>query len=368
MKKCLLVTTDYPPQRGGVAGYWSRVSESMPSDRWQVLTSVSAKSGDDQGAQVWRKPLLGLLIWPRWLRGACTTYETYKATKSELIVAAQLLPVGSMAYLLHKFFRIPYVVQVYGMDLALARQHPRKARLAKRVLLSAQAIIANSEATAALLADFSVPNERVTVVYPVPRQPEHDAVRIERLRQQHQLQGKRVILTVGRLVERKGQDKTLEALTMLASTLNDLVYVIVGDGPYRQPLEQQANRVGVQTLFLGEVSDADRDAWINLCEVFVMPSRALPGDMEGFGMVFLEAGACAKPVVAGNSGGVAEAVMDKQTGLLVDPNSALAISEAIKLLLNDAAMAKRLGQQAQKRYQEYWNWSNMVERLKQRLV
>lgn len=368
MRKCLLVTIDYPPQRGGVATYWERVTASMPIDQWEVLTSIRAKGETDVVGLVYRKPLLGILIWPRWLRGVWTTYAAYRSTRSELIVAAQVLPVGAMAYVLHKLFRIPYIVQVYGMDLALAKQHPRKARLAKRVLGAAKSVIANSEATAQLLTDFSVPKERVTIVYPVPSKPMHDTNRIEQLRLEHELQGKRVVLTVGRLVERKGQDKTLEALAILSQSIKDLVYVIVGDGPHRQYLEQQADTLGVKTLFLGEVSNADRDAWLHLCDVFVMPSRSLPGDMEGFGMVFLEAAACAKAVVAGNSGGVSEAVMDKQTGLLVDPNSVTEISDAMKRLLNDTMLTKQLGEQAQKRYQEYWSWNVMVERLKQRLV
>lgn len=359
---------DYSPQRGGVAAYWARVSDSMPADHWTVLTSVRQTTATSDRARVYRKPLLGVLIWPRWLRGVWTVFKTYRATQSELIVAAQVLPVGTMAYVLHQLFGIPYIVQVYGMDLALAKQHSRKHQLATRVLQAAQAVIANSQATAALLSEFSVDQQRIEVVYPVPTPPVYDAQQIERVRVQHQLQGKRVILTVGRLVERKGQDKTLEALATLASSHDNLIYVLVGDGPYRPILEQKASALGVQTVFVGEVADAERDAWMNLCDVFAMPSRALPGDVEGFGMVFLEAAAGGKAVVAGDSGGVREAVFDKETGLLVDPLSVPAIADAIKQLLVDTPLAKNMGEQARKRYREYWSWNVMIDRLKGRLV
>lgn len=367
MKKSLLVTLDYPPMRGGVASYWARVTASMPSDRWQVLTSVPGDRARPSN-QVIVSPLLGSLIWPRWIRGLWSTYRVYGQTHSELLVAAQVLPVGTIAYMLHKLFGVPYVVQVYGMDLALAQQNPRKARLAKKILQSAQAIITNSVATARLLEPFDISNDRVEIVYPVPESPQFNAEAVEKLRVQNQLQGKRVVLTVGRLVERKGQDMTLQALASLSSTVQDLVYVLVGDGPYRPELERRASQLGVNALFLGEVEDKERDAWLRLCDLFVMPSRALPGDVEGFGMVYLEAGACGKPVIAGNSGGVGEAVLHGETGLLVDPNSVSEIASAISQVLHDPELAKRIGMQAQKRYDQYWNWSAMIERLKSRLV
>src|SRR5262249_14775190 len=131
-----------------------------------------------------------------------------------------------------------------------------------------------------------------------------------------------VILTVGSLVERKGQDMIIRALPLIANAVPGVSYLIVGDGPYKANLKTLVTSMGLQdrVVFTGRVSDEELPEFYALSDVFAMPSRACldSNDVEGFGMVFLEAGATGKPVVAGRSGGIEDAVVDGVTGLLVD--------------------------------------------------
>jgi phosphatidylinositol alpha-1,6-mannosyltransferase len=366
MKKTLLVTTDFFPNHGGVSAYWSRVCRSLPAKTLTVLTDVRGATTDHQDILV--RPLLSSWFWPRWIKGVFVIRRAAKEQSCEQVLAAQLLPVGSMAYVLYLFTRMPYVVQVYGMDLAQAMQYTRKQWLAGKILRSARAVIANSESTAKLVRQCAGQKIPVSVVYPLPEISAAKQIEIDKLRQRHKLDGKRIILSVGRLVPRKGQDQLIDSMREITRLYPDAVCVLVGDGPDRGRLQRLAEEAGLSIVFAGAVDAAERDAWLSLCDVFVMVSRDVPGDMEGFGMVYLEAGAFAKPVVAGRSGGAIEAVDDEKTGILVDPESKEALTGAILSLLQNPSLAKQLGEEGRRRVLFKWNWESMMERFKQNFL
>jgi len=155
-------------------------------------------------------------------------------------------------------------------------------------------------------------------------------------------------VTVARMQERyKGHDMLVRALALVRAKVPDVQWVVIGDGPLRPAIEQMARSYGVSDScrFLGTVGDQERDQWLRRARLLAMPSR-LPARGragEGFGIAYLEAGAYGKPVVAGNVGGALDAVIDGETGLLVDPLEPLAIAGAITSLLQDERLAARLG-------------------------
>jgi phosphatidylinositol alpha-1,6-mannosyltransferase len=175
----------------------------------------------------------------------------------------------------------------------------------------------------------------------------------------------RILLTVGRLVERKGQDMVIRALPKIISHIPNLKYRIVGEGPYRTRLEQLAKELGVDTYveFIGAVEDTELIREYKSCDLFIMPSRESPNDAEGFGIVYLEANACGKPVIGGRSGGVPEAVLDNQTGLLTNPTDVEEIANSVVRLLNDPLLAKRLGEQGKERVLKEFTSNYMAERV-----
>jgi phosphatidyl-myo-inositol dimannoside synthase len=180
------------------------------------------------------------------------------------------------------------------------------------------------------------------------------------------------ILTIARIEERyKGHDVMVRALALVLAKVPDAEWVVIGEGSLRPSLEALARGYGVErsVRFLGRVEDEERDAWLRRARLLAMPSRLPAGPFagEGFGIVYLEAGAYGKPVVAGNVGGALDAVRDGETGLLVDPLDSLAVADAISSLLLDDALAQRLGAAGRRRAQEH-TWTLVAERVQRRLL
>ncbi len=176
------------------------------------------------------------------------------------------------------------------------------------------------------------------------------------------------LLTVARLVRRKGHDQVLRTLPRLVASFPRLRYVICGTGDdgYQQELAGLAAELGVTDAvhFTGLVSDDDVVSLYRASDAVVMPSRSMPrtGDTEGFGITFLEANACEKPVVAGAEGGVIDAVEHEVTGLLVDPRSIDALGEALAHLLTDPDERARMGRAGRTRVEQGFSWSAVAER------
>jgi phosphatidylinositol alpha-1,6-mannosyltransferase len=259
--------------------------------------------------------------------------------------------------------RVPVVLSVHE----LRRKRRDRGRLggwrAKRHygLQQAARITVNSEDTRTRLLALGVPDARLAVVHPgvdiTHFAPDPEAGR--RAREQLGLVGKRVLLTVARLAAHKGQQRVIEALARLREPVPNLVYVVVGQGRTRKALERHAAQLGVadRVYFTGLVPDVR--CYYQACDVFVMVSeradeRAKAG--EGFGITYVEAGACGKPVVASASGGGAEIVVDGATGYVVDPQDETRLETVLAELLTDPEQAQKLGEQARQRVQRYdWN-------------
>jgi phosphatidylinositol alpha-1,6-mannosyltransferase len=229
--------------------------------------------------------------------------------------------------------------------------------------------VAGSSFTRGLLEEMDrVESAKIAVISPgvdpeefQPREPSPEG------RAGRGLEGKTVLLTVGRLQRRKGHDMVIKALPRILKAHPHVVYVVAGDGEERGALERLALDEGVagSVRFLGRVPQEDLPALYNLSDVFIMANRTMPGgDVEGFGIVFLEAGACAKPVIAGASGGTADAVLDGVTGILVDGTSIEEIAEAVVRLVGQPDLRSRMGEAARRRIEAEYSWQAITERTK----
>jgi phosphatidylinositol alpha-1,6-mannosyltransferase len=175
------------------------------------------------------------------------------------------------------------------------------------------------------------------------------------------------IITVARLEDRyKGFDVMIKALPLVRARVPDARWVVVGEGSLRAELEAMAASLDVadRITFTGRLDDEARDEWLERADVFAMPSRLLPGGRggEGFGIVYLEAGTHGLPCVAGDVGGSVDAVVDGETGLLVDPTDHVAVADAIADLLLDPDMRKRLGEAGRARAKKL-SWAHMAEQV-----
>ncbi len=383
MKKLLIATIEFPPQKGGVANYLAGLAGALPQDRVTVLAprSGSVQNFDSsQKYKIYRKNLLSKLIWPKWLPMIWHLWSATRKEKAEAILVGQILPVGTAAMIVKRFFKIPYFVSCHGMDILTAAENPRKKELMNKILEQASGVVANSQFTKNELIKLGVSESNITIVYPCPDKifarttispfattaSNSEAVfLVDEIRKKYHLQDKKILLTVGRLVARKGQDKVIEALPAILKHVPQVIYVIVGNGPEISNIKYQISKLRLENevLLTGEISDETLKAFYQLCNVFVMTPRQIGPDVEGFGTVFLEANQFGKPVVAGKSGGVTEAVLDGVTGFVVDPMGTLQIAEAVIKLLTDKDLANKLGQQGKERVEKEFRWEIQVKKF-----
>jgi phosphatidyl-myo-inositol dimannoside synthase len=269
--------------------------------------------------------------------------------------------VASIAALaLRRAFRAPLVQYVHADEFRI------RERLTRRAARAADATIAVSAYTRDMALAVGAAAERVHVIPPgVDLPPAYSARR----------DGRPTLLTVASFLSpRKGHDVILRALPEIRQAVPDVRWVAIGDGPLRAEIEASAHAEGLAGVasFLGRVDDRERDGWLDSAHVFCMPSRVPRGGTggEGFGIVYLEAGAHGLPVIGGNVAGALDAVIDGETGLLVDPTDPAAVAAAAIALLSDRDRAQRLGA-AGRANAEAHAWSRIgprVERLLRQTV
>ena len=371
MKKLLIATIEFPPQKGGIANYLAGLAGALPADKVAVLTTKSASAENFDSREkykIYRRSLFSKFIWPKWLPMVWHLWRTARREKVEAILVGQVLPVGTAAMIIKRFLKIPYFVSCHGMDILTAAGDLQKKKLLNKILEQASGVLANSEFTKNELIKLAVPESKIIVVYPCVEKKDGIAPdKILEIKNRLGLADKKIILTVGRLVARKGQDRIIEAMPKILERVPQVIYVIIGEGPEKENLKSKIENLKLENevLLLGEVSEEKRNAFYQLCDLFIMTPRQIGADVEGFGTVYLEANQFGKPVVAGRSGGVAEAVADGVTGIIVDPENVNQIAEAVIRLLTDDLLAKKMGEQGRERVEKEFWWEFQTEKIEE---
>lgn len=378
MKRVLLLARVFPPRVGGIEAYVGELYQRAAKRGLaaHVLTpwEPGAKSFDAGSplkiGRFEKPPLLRDRFYGPLLPMLLRSMLRMTSGRPDEIHCDQF-DSAIVGLILKKVWHIPYLTYAYGMEVTDGRLRS----LRDMVFRNADTVVAISEHMRELLVrEVGVAPDRVRVIHPgvdvetfAPRSSPTELIR--RL----DLTDRRVILTVGRLVgnERsKGQDTVIKAMPAILSEVPEATYVIVGDGPERARLENIARHAGVahRVVFAGSVPDEELPDYYNLCDVFVMVSRRRPTRQgghrgEGFGIVYLEAAACGKAVVAGDDGGVAEAVEDGKTGLLIDPASVEATCNSLVRLLREEDLARRLGRSGRERACADFTWDRAADEL-----
>ncbi len=336
--KILLATYEYPPDLGGVAAYLGGLFASVAGLR----------------VARFRLPKLPL----GWLAHLPKLFLA--ARGADVVVVSHVLPLGTAAMLLGK----PYAVIVHGLDLRSAAASPRKRRLAARVLKGAKLVVANSRATAQELAAFGLDPDGALVLTPGVDRSLGEAAAPSAIEE------RKILLSVGRFVPRKGFDRLIRLLPELRASCGEVDLVIAGAGPEEARLRKEAVLSGVDAHVKFVVAP-ERDALAELyraAHAFVLPVRASKDDVEGFGIVLLEAALFRLPVVASRVGGIPEAVAEGETGLLVDPDSESELFTAVKRLLADPDAMRRMGEAGRTRALRDFRWEDRTRAFLARLV
>lgn len=342
--RILLVTTQYAPELGGVPRLLWLYSQYRPSDVSLRVLSVQQQPPHFYTAFDQEAPFSIERIAPsRWrgftslvfLRRLC---QLMRQWSPDVILSGVAYPTAVLVWLATLFHCRPYVVYAHSEDVTIQSAARRVLGWALR---GATAVLTVSHFTHNELRQMGIPALRLHLVHPgIAVEPflASPASSSE--------SGQWVLLTVARLVARKGQDAVIRALPTALAQKPNLHYVIVGQGPDEAYLRQLVADLELTNYvtFAGRVSDADLPAYYHACHAFIMLSRPSGSEVEGFGITFLEAGAAGKPVIGGRTGGVVDAVQDEFTGLLVDPLDINAAAAAILRLAQNPVWAQQLGQ------------------------
>lgn len=353
LHKIILITSNFPPIIGGISHHLYEICKHLPKNKVKVIALPSKgfkKFDDQQDFPIVRLSLPTNWYYKRLFKFFAPFYfmKIVMEKETDIILCGQahhslMLP----AWLNWRLKGVPYGVFGYGLDLSKPQNRWYR-KIFNSLLCSAQLLLADSQAAAKIMMEIGADQNRIFVVNPTINSKKLiSKVSSKTIRNRYGLGNKKCIVTIGRLVERKGHDIVLKALPQILQQIPDLHYLIVGSGPNEISLKKQVSNMGLEkyVTFTGRVPDDEIGAYYELCDIFVMISREIPekGDLEGFGIVYLEANYFGKPVVAGRSGGVEDAVIHNKTGLLVDPTKSDEVANAIITLLSNSNFAKTLG-------------------------
>lgn len=374
MKRILFVTNDFGPRNGGIESFVMGLVERLPKDSVTVYTSAQGDTVDydaqwksDYGVDVIRDRASMLLPTPR------VAHNIKKLARSRDFSVAcfgAAAPLALLSPTLRRAGITRIISLTHGHEVWWARIFPF-AWAIRRIGDQTDALTYLGEFTKSRIARSLSPKARSTMVRIAPGiDTTHFAMAAAtgELRQQLGLTGKVVIVCVGRLVPRKGQDQLITALPLISKSIPNVHLLIVGEGSYKPKLEAMVrkNDLATQVTFVGRVPFSQLPSYFRCGDIFAMPSRSRLGglEVEGLGIVYLEASACGLPVIAGNSGGAPDAVVDGVTGIIVDGTNINDIAGAIVRILTNPAKSKSMGNAGNEWVNANWSWEVWSARFK----
>jgi phosphatidylinositol alpha-1,6-mannosyltransferase len=371
MTKVLVVTNDFPPRSGGIQSFVHALAARLPADgvvvyapAWQGADEFDAR----QQFPVIRHPGSLMLPVPQVRSRACALLAEYGC---DTVLFGAAAPLGLLAPQLRKAGADRIVGLTHGHEAGWAAL-PGARSLLRRIgdevdVLTYLADYFRVRMARALSADAASRMVKLTPgVDPAQFRPGAGGMRIRR--ELGVAADRPVVVCVSRMVPRKGQDLLIKAWPAVRSRSGcDPLLMLVGDGPYRSRLDRQAKQAGVadSVLFTGPVSWDDLPAYYDAGNIFAMPCRTRRAglDVEGLGIVYLEASATGLPVIGGNSGGAPDAILDGETGYVIPGNDITALADKLVQLLADPVGAAAMGDKGQAWIDREWTWDLVAERL-----
>lgn len=358
----LLATNDFPPKVGGIQSYLYELWRRLPAAETTVFTTSYRDAPGWDARQQFRieRANAGFLLPTRAVRRRVDALA--REVQADVVFVDPMVPLGAIG---PRLTAAPYVVVAHGAEVTVYGHLPVTRGMGRGVLRGAAGVIVAGAYTSSVVtrvAGRTIP----TLVVPPGVDPHRfqpiDATARAATRRRFGIPVEvPLVLGVSRLVPRKGFDVVFAAV----AGLDDAHVAIAGTGRDAGRLQRRARRLGERAHFLGRVADEDLPALYACADVFSMLCRDRWAGLEaeGFGIVFLEAAACGVPVVAGRSGGSAEAVLDQETGYVVEPRDVTAVRAALERLLGDAALRAEMGGAARRRAETDFSYDVLADRL-----
>jgi len=369
----LLLTHGFPPDVGGIQTYMYARCLGTPGEIVVVAPNRPGAAAFDreQPFPVRRWTALPGLARPAQVIGPLIGgRKMARQIEVEWVEAGTVLPSGLAAYRLGRRLGRPYLVWTHGQELFRAQHLPWNllggtGKLMRSLLVNARAVMANSHATADLVEGLGVPRSSIHVLRPglLPGNEDAEAAEGPGLRERFGLGERPLVVSVGRLVPRKGHDLLLQAVALARRESPDLACAIVGEGPQRAELEREIEALGLNghAFLPGRLTEgALAEAYATATLFALLPRHDLTrGWWEGFGIVFKEAGSHGLPVVGTRAGGIPDAVEHERTGLLVEPGDTAAAAAAILQLVRNPELARRLGEGGREHAHDQPEWQTI---------
>lgn len=375
MRRTLLVTNDFPPRPGGIQSYLHTFAKQLPADELVVYAprwrgDSHTKFDARQPFEVVRHPTTLMVPTPFVVSRAAALVREHRCDSVWFGAAA---PLAVLAPAMRRAGAERIVASTHGHEVGWS------------MLPGARSVLRHiGENTDTVTYVSKYTRGRFAAAFGSNAALEHlpsgvdtdtfgpDASAREELRRRYGLGDRPTILCLSRLVPRKGQDKLIEALPRIRESIDGAVLVIVGGGPYEDRLRALARSVGVtdHVVFTGTVPSAELAAHHTIADVFAMPCRTRGAglDVEGLGIVYLEASATGVPVIAGRSGGAPETVRQNETGLVVDGTSVAAVAESVVSVLSDPDRASAMGRAGREWVKSQWRWDVLGGKLRSLLA
>ncbi len=363
-RKILLVTNDLGPHAGGIESFILGLLGEM--DGKDVVIFTSSQDGDAEfdrklaaqhGVEVIRDRAKVLLPTPRVNRAVSAVMKRYQ---SEYIWFGAAMPLGWMSGHLKKRGARRIVTLTHGHEVWWSKVWPFSWIL-KRSARNIDAIGYLGDFTQRAIRKSVGPRVRMERIAPgISIDHFRPGAKSDEIINSLNLSGKSIIVCVGRLVHRKGQDKLIEAMPEILRTVPNAHLLLVGEGPYKDYLTKLVSKFEIQAsvTFVGRLNYAQLPTYIQLGDVFAMPSRSrfFGLEVEGLGIVYLEASSCGVPVIAGASGGAPDAVLQGETGIVVDGNSPSSIAKGVSELLLNPSKRLAMSQRGREWAEQEWSW------------
>ena len=361
------MTNDFGPRAGGIETFIIGLLERLP--KGEVIVYTTRQSGsesfdkkwlDNFGVRVIRDSSKILLPTPRVVRAARKVIKQSEVEKvwfgaaAPLAISARFLRVGSVKKI---------VALSHGHEVWWSKVFPFNFAM-KEIARSVDVLTFLGDYTGSVIKrNFK---DRAKLIKIAPGidishfKPEGDLSKVNAVRSELKIGSEPLILSVGRLVHRKGQDKLITAMPKILAQRPDAKLLLIGQGPRKAKLDSLVAKYGIadSVIFLGSIAYTDLPKYLNVADLFVMPSRSrLMGlEVEGLGIVYLEASACALPVIAGSSGGAPDALIDGRTGYVVDGRDIDQIADRVLHLIDNPKQAEEMGNAGRVWVESNWSW------------